>query len=354
VRFDPRPREELMRPESLLSDEVLRQALDAAPDGIAVVDATGAIVFVNPMLEKLFEYPRDELVGMSVDMLLPESARGLHTGHRADYAAHPRARSMGTGLDLQGRRRSGDEFPIEISLSPLRTGGGLLVIAIVRDVAERRAADEELQHVREALALVDDRERIARDLHDTVIQRLFAVGLSLQAALTRVVNDAAVERIQLAIDEIDVTIRDIRSSIFALHTHRPFAASARDDILAIGREAGRALGFEPTVRFDGPVDSVTTDEMLEHALATLREALSNVTRHAHASTVNIDLVVDAHRFLLRVRDDGIGIRSPAVGNGLRNMLQRATALGGTCKITRSSADGGVQIEWQIPVGETPV
>jgi len=68
--------------------------------------------------------------------------------------------------------------------------------------------------------------------------------------------------------------------------------------------------------------------------------------------VNIDLVVDAHRFLLRVRDDGIGIQSPAVGNGLRNMSQRATALGGSCKITRSSADGGVQIEWQIPVGET--
>jgi two-component system, NarL family, sensor histidine kinase DevS len=341
-----------MQAESPLSDEVLRQALDAAPDGIAVVDATGAIVFVNPMLEKLFEYPRDELVGRSVDMLLPESSRSVHAGHRADYAAHPRTRSMGTGLDLQGRRRSGDEFPIEISLSPLRTGDGLLVIAIVRDVTERRAADEELQQVREALALVDDRERIARDLHDTVIQRLFAVGLSLQAALTRAVDDPAVERIQLAVDEIDVTIRDIRSSIFALHTRRTFAASARDDVLAIAREAGRALGFEPTVRFDGPVDSVATDEMREQVLATLREALSNVTRHAYASTVNIDLVADARRIMLRVRDDGIGIQSPAIGNGLRNMSERATALGGSCEVTRSSAAGGVQIEWQIPVGET--
>jgi signal transduction histidine kinase len=219
-------------------------------------------------------------------------------------------------------------------------------------VTERRAADEELRQVREALALVDDRERIARDLHDTVIQRLFAVGLSLQAALTRAVDDPAVERIQLAVDEIDVTIRDIRSSIFALHTRRTFAASARDDVLAIAREAGRALGFEPTVRFDGPVDSVATDEMREQVLATLREALSNVTRHAYASTVNIDLVADARRILLRVRDDGIGIQSPAIGNGLRNMSERATALGGSCEVTRSSAAGGVQIEWQIPVGET--
>jgi protein-histidine pros-kinase len=121
-----------MQAESPLSDEVLRQALDAAPDGIAVVDATGAIVFVNPMLEQLFEYPRDELVGMSVEMLLPESSRSVHAGHRAGYAAHPRTRSMGTGLDLQGRRRSGDEFPIEISLSPLHSRRAV-VIAIVRD-----------------------------------------------------------------------------------------------------------------------------------------------------------------------------------------------------------------------------
>ena len=156
----------------------------------------------------------------------------------------------------------GAEFPLEISLSPLRVGDQLLVIAVIRDVTERRAADEELQRAREELALVDDRERIARDLHDTVIQRLFAVGLSLQGALTRATGDPAIERIQLAIDEIDVTIRDIRSSIFALHTRRAFAASLRDDVLVIAREAARALGFEPSVMFDGPVDSVVTDEIV--------------------------------------------------------------------------------------------
>ena len=174
------------------------------------------------------------------------------------------------------------------------------------------------------LALVDDRERIARDLHDTVIQRLFAVGLSLQGALTRAASDPAVERIQLAIDDIDVTIRDIRSSIFALHTRRPFGASLRDDVVVIAREAARALGFEPSVMLDGPVDSLVTDDIREHLLATLREALSNVTKHAHASTVNIELVVDAHEVLLRVRDDGIGIDRSGEGSGLRNMNERAS------------------------------
>jgi two-component system, NarL family, sensor histidine kinase DevS len=343
-----------MQPESQLSDAVLRRALDAAPDGIAVVDDTGAIVFVNPMVEQLFGYPRDELAGMSVDQLVPERARGLHAGRRAEYAAHPRTRAMGTGLDLRGRRRSGDEFPLEISLSPLRVGERLLVIAVIRDITERRAADEELQRAREVLALVDDRERIARDLHDTVVQRLFAVGLSLQGAVTRAASDPAVERIQLAIDDIDTTIRDIRSSIFALHTRQPFAASLRDDVIVIAREAARALGFEPSVLFDGPVDSVVTDEIREHLLATLREALSNVTRHAHASKVNIELVADANHVSLCVGDDGVGIDSPGEGNGLRNMNERAIAFGGSCEIDRASDAGGTRIQWRVPVDGTIV
>jgi two-component system sensor histidine kinase DevS len=339
-----------MRPESLLSDEVLRGILDAAPDGIVVVDDSGTIVFVNPMVAKMFGYPNDELVGMSVDQLLPDDVRGPHAGRRANYAAHPRTRSMGSGLDLHGRRRSGREFPIEIALSPMHTGDGLLVVAIIRDITERRAADEELQRAHEVLALVDDRERIARDLHDTVIQRLFAVGLSLQAALVRIDdNDPAFERIQLAVDEIDLTIRDIRSSIFALHTRRPPAESLRDDVVSVAREAARALGFEPSVTFDGPIDTLTTIEIREHLLATLRESLSNVTKHAQATKVTLEIVVDERKLVLRVRDNGIGIRNPGSGHGMRNMTERASAVGGECLITQSSNAGGTQVEWRVPL-----
>src|SRR5882672_10502600 len=103
-----------MPPEPRLSDDVLREALDAAPDGIVVVDGDGSIVFVNVMAQQLFGYSEAELSGMSVDELLPENVRGSHAGRRAEYAAHPRTRTMGTGLDLHGRRRSGTEFPVEI------------------------------------------------------------------------------------------------------------------------------------------------------------------------------------------------------------------------------------------------
>ena len=335
-----------MPPESQVSDEVLRQALDAAPDGIIVVDATGTIVFANPMAEQLFGYPRTELEGAPVELLLPDALRAAHVAHRADYSAHPRTRSMGSGLDLHGRRRSGAEFPLEISLSPLRAGEDFLVVAVVRDITERQLAEKELQRGRDALALVDDRERIARDLHDTVIQRLFAVGLSLQSALTRAEVPAVVERIELAIDEIDVTIRDIRSSIFALHTRRPFADSLRDDITSIAREAARALGFEPIVHFDGPVDAAVPDPVREHLIATLREALSNITKHAHASRVAIDLIADADGVLLRVVDNGVGIAQRGSGNGLRNMHERAIAFGGRCEIGEPPG-GGTQIVWQV-------
>jgi two-component system sensor histidine kinase DevS len=335
--------------EPALTDAALRRAVDAAPDGIVVVDERGTIVFVNPMVEHMFEYAHDELVGSSVDRLVPAEAERAHASYRASYVEQPRTRVMGSGLDLQGRTRSGTEFPVEISLSPVTSGARTLVIAIVRDISERLAADTELAAVRADLALVDERERIARDLHDTVIQRLFAVGLSLQASMARIEAGPAADRMNLAIDEIDETIRDIRSAIFALHTRRPGGASLRDDVITIAHEAARALGFEPEVAFDGPIDSAASDAMHEHLVSTLREALSNVAKHAHASRVEIDVMVRQHHLVLVVIDDGAGIDDPTgAGNGLVNMRERATGLGGHCQI-RASGGGGTTIDWSVPI-----
>ncbi len=339
------------RAGSNLTDTALRSAVDAAPDGIIVVDETGTMLFVNPMTERLFEYDRDELVGTSVDLLLPEPLRAGHAARRAAYVEHPLTRPMGVGLELRGRRRSGNEFPVEISLSPVRSGERTLVIAIVRDITDRRSADEELAQARADLALVDDRERIARDLHDTVIQRLFAVGLSLQGAVSRATGDPALERMNQAIDDIDDTIRDIRSAIFALHTRRPGGSSLRDDVLAIAKEATRPLGFEPAVAFDGPVDSAASDAMQDHLTATLREALSNVAQHAGAHKVVIEVQIETSDLVLRVIDDGVGIReSTTFGRGLTNMRDRAAALGGRCSIT-SPTTGGTTLEWRVPIDD---
>jgi two-component system sensor histidine kinase DevS len=333
-----------------LTDELLISVIDAAPDGMVVVDAEGTVVFANPMAAQLFGYPVQELVGQAVEILLPEFLQRGHVAHRESYTSHPQTRAMGSGLDLRGRRRSGEEFPIEIALSPVSSATRTFVIAIVRDVGERRAVADELVRAHEQLALVDDRERIARDLHDTVIQRLFAVGLSLQGAIGGISEPKVVDRLEAAIDEIDGTIRDIRTSIFSLHARRMPTAGVRDDVLGTARESGRALGFEPHVLFDGPVDSLTPQKVREQLVPTLREALSNVVKHASASHVTISVCLTVDELTLRVVDDGVGVPAGGTngGRGLGNMIERALALGGHCEIYPGGR-GGTVIEWHAPL-----
>lgn len=332
-----------------LAGELLASVVNAAPDGILVVDAGGVIQLANPMAEQLFGYEPGELIGSSVDVLLPDRLRAAHGTHRAGYVAHPRTRAMGSGLDLRARRKSGDEIPVEIALSPVGDGPQTHVIAVVRDVTERRAAAEELMTAHEQLALVDDRERIARDLHDTVIQRLFAVGLSLQAALSRTEDPDLADRIHTAINEIDATIRDIRTAIFSLHSRRATASGLRDEVLSTSREAGRALGFDPHVEFDGPVDAATDTRIREQLIPTLREALSNVVKHAGARHVSVAVRVSDDQIVLEVVDDGVGpgAGDAAGGRGLGNMSERALAVNGRCEV-RAGDDGGTHVTWRAP------
>ena len=202
----------------------------------------------------------------------------------------------------------------------------------------------------QAFALVEDRERIAQDLHDTVIQRLFATGLSLQrtAGLVRVDADSAVSRIEAAVDDLDITVKHIRSAIFKLETSRVSSSGGlRSRVLALGREAAGALGFQPRCFFDGPVDSGVDDGIAVELLATLREALSNVARHAHAARVDVEVVV-TDLVVLRVIDDGIGppdAREPH-GHGLKNMEARAGRYDGQFELRAGLPQGSV-MEWQV-------
>jgi signal transduction histidine kinase len=200
-------------------------------------------------------------------------------------------------------------------------------------------------------ALVADRERIARDLHDTVIQRLFATGLSLQttAKLVRDDPNTAFRRIETAVDDLDLTVRHIRSAIFKLESSRvSTGGGVRDRVLALARQAAGALGIEPSCYFDGLVDSGISDELATELLATLREALSNVARHARAESVAVEIIV-TDDILLRVVDDGLGPPGADAprGHGLNNMEARATRHGGTFEL-RAGAPTGAVLEWRVP------
>jgi signal transduction histidine kinase len=199
------------------------------------------------------------------------------------------------------------------------------------------------------LTLAEDRERIARDLHDSVIQRVFAVALSLQAA-AGVARDADLaDRLRTAVADLDETIREIRTTIFALELPPGVQGDLRVLALEVCTEAARSLGFEPEIRLSGPI-SLVPPQVGSEALVTLREALSNVARHARATRTEITLAASADGLLLAVIDDGIGPApsTPQMGRGLANLAERAEALGGTFRLV-TGPEGGTRLEWRVPL-----
>lgn len=224
-----------------------------------------------------------------------------------------------------------------------------MVIALA--VAAGIAIENARLHARVTdLALFEDRERIARELHDTVIQRLFATGLSLQGIVRIAESPEVVERLESAVDALDATVREVRSAIFELHTARLPGRSVRQEVLDLCAESARALGFEPVVRFDGPIDTTVENQAADHLIAVLREALSNVARHAQATTAEVRLSARDDRLTLLVLDDGVGPPdSTSVGRGLDNMRVRAARLGGRVELT-ARPEGGTELCWVVDLG----
>jgi signal transduction histidine kinase len=207
---------------------------------------------------------------------------------------------------------------------------------------ERARAQEE----RELLAVLEDRERIARDLHDVVIQRLFATGLQLQSAAPLSARSDVAKRINAAVDDLDSTIRDIRRAIFELRT--PMSAALRTEIRDHVDGAAASLGFRPTLELTGPVDSAVPDAIRPDLLAVLQEALSNAVRHAEASAVTVRVRVDGARLTLTVTDDGVGTDPARARGGLVNMARRAQAHGGEFAVQPGEPRGTV-ICWSVPL-----
>ena len=224
-------------------EQTLRNIVEAAPDGILVVDADGRIRIVNAQVERLFGYARDELIGELVEALVPgEDSHTAHARHRAAYDQHPATRPMGASLDLRGLRKDGSELPVEISLSPMPGPDGLLVIAIVRDVTAQKESEAERQQLLGAVEAQLVRDAVARDLHDEIIQAVYAVGLHLQAAATQdeLSKNQALERARL---ELSAVIADLRSYIIQHLTdgrHRGHDPAAGDPPADAPRPAPRA------------------------------------------------------------------------------------------------------------------
>jgi signal transduction histidine kinase len=217
--------------------------------------------------------------------------------------------------------------------------------ALGLELARQRSENERLNVFR-------DRDRIARDLHDLVIQRLFATGMQLESSMRYMTRPEAGELVQHAVEDLDMTIKEIRSTIYALQkSDREPSNSLRARVVGVTEEFSAALGFAPSLRLEGLVDTRMSAEVGENVLAVLGEALSNAARHAHATQVQTSVAVDDERVTVTVEDDGVGLPVDQTRrSGLANLETRAVALGGGC-IVAARHEGGTVLRWWAPLGD---
>ncbi|WP_415953121.1 GAF domain-containing protein [Streptomyces sp. KLOTTS4A1] len=217
--------------------------------------------------------------------------------------------------------------------------------ALALELAERRRDAEQVSQL-------EDRDRIARDLHDLAIQRLFATGMTLQSARRFVEHPEATARLTRAIDELDATIKIIRSTIFGLREHASPAEAAklRSRIVKAVDAVAPTLGFAPSLRMEGLLDTDVPADVREEVTAVVGEALSNVARHARAHRADVAVVADDGVLTVTVGDDGVGIAAEGTRSGLRNLTERAERLGGSLSVGGLAAPAhGTVLEWRVPL-----
>jgi len=307
----------------------------------ATVERMGALPTGQGLLGELLREPRPLRLD---DLTQHPAAAGLPDGHppMGSFVGAPiRVRGEVFGNLYLTEKRGGGPFTAQDESS---------VIALAA-VAGSAIANVRLTARSQELSIVRERDRIARDLHDTVIQNLYAAGLGLQAAQRGGLDEGEVQaRIGRAIESIDGTVKEIRATIFALHDDPSSADGARARLLAVIEEMASLLGFPPRVRLDGPIDTVVNGDLIEQLVPVLRESLTNVAKHARATTVSVRIEVLGGHLELEVIDDGVGppVRMRPNGMGVENILDRARILGGRAELG-SAVGGGTRMFWRTPL-----
>lgn len=368
----------------LLAEEERLERQHAVTSEIRLVLLSGATLFET--LTIICEHAAD-LVHAAValvcmregDDLLVKAVAGHARsliGTRLEASASFAQRVLDTGHPIQlPRRNAGSRIAMPETMPdgptlgvPIVAGGvAEAALVVVRDadgapytnvdlvategLAAQAALALELERARverEQTMLIADRERIARDLHDHVIQQLFATGMWLQGVLPFIERGSAQERVSEAIEALDETIREIRNTIYGLV--RPFTeqVSLTAQVMQVAETAEDALGMRPRLELEGPLDTAVPDDVVPHVLAVVREGLSNTARHALASSVSVTIEIRDEHLTVTVVDDGVGLKSPVRSSGLANLEERARQLGGTFELS-GPPEGGTRIVWRVPL-----
>uniref|UniRef100_Q023R2 Oxygen sensor histidine kinase NreB n=1 Tax=Solibacter usitatus (strain Ellin6076) TaxID=234267 RepID=Q023R2_SOLUE len=343
-------------------EATIRALLETAAQSILAVDAKGVVVLANRMAEEMFGFGPSELPGMRLEQLLPERSREGHVFYRAEYTDNPRTRPMGFGLNLQGRRKDGTEFPIEVSLSSVQTSEGTLSVAFVSDITKRKQAEAALQRSESELralarslitAQEDERRRVARDLHDDVTQRLALLSIEIGKLATE--TSGSVEEIRKRLryfqSQARLASNEVRRLSHGLHPSviEDFGLStALEDFC---QEFARAQGI--TLIFDALVaDAVLSAGDASCLYRVAQECLRNVAKHSGATEVRVGIARDGANVRLTIKDNGSGFHAGAdrvnKGLGLVSMKERVKMANGTLLIT-SQPGQGTEIVASVPL-----
>ncbi|SDT22896.1 Signal transduction histidine kinase [Friedmanniella luteola] len=296
---------------------------------------------------------RVDLQGSQVQQVLVEERGRVLAGFQQRIDAIAELRSLPplrhvVALPLQGAgRRRGAIIAVRMGDVPFSPTDLELAEGFVSQAGlALELADARSDHHK--LAMLEDRARIARELHDHVVQKLFAAGLTLQGTATMVGDPDLRRRLTGAIDNLDDTIRTIRTSIFELQEPNLPGASVRGRVMQVLGEMTPVLGFAPLLSFEGPLDTVVDEQLGSEVEAVLRESLTNAAKHAGATAVTVDLVTTGRTLTMTVSDDGVGLRPSARRSGLSNLRFRAERRGGRLELDRGPA-GGLLLRWSIPL-----
>jgi PAS domain S-box-containing protein len=368
-------RERLEEALQALRDEAhnreLKLLLETAVEGVVSVDATGTIVTANRALEAMFGWPSGELIGQSLEVLVPSSRRHAHVPHRTDYFVAPQSRQL-SGRHLVGQRKDGSTFPIEVRLNHVGTPGGGSAFAFVTDITERQARTAELEHRTAQLSrLASDltlaehhaREEVAKILHDGLQQLLVSAALNLDRRIRRdeqraVGTDDLLKHVKVYLDEAIAAARSLSVELFPPVLHSLGLPAA---LSWLAEQTRSKYGLEVEVHADPRANSERKD-VRALLFESVRELLFNAVKHAKIDRVTVDLVLDPEDVLcITVEDRGIGFDPAAlaerakagqVGWGLFSIRERLRLLGGRFEID-STPGQGTRFRVIAPRGTTP-